>query len=84
MSVPIPIRGDIAVNKTALKWSYPTRAFCGERGQGKITFISDNLMDKKFKLWLRSIASIFSTHCTHHTHYLTNKNIMCHQQPKRP
>ena len=46
MSVPIAIQGDIEVNKTALKRFCPTRTFCGERGQDKITCISDNPMGK--------------------------------------
>lgn len=32
------------VNKTALQRPYSIRTFCGQQGQDKITFISDNLM----------------------------------------
>lgn len=57
------VLGERTVHKTALKKICPVRTFCGEGGQYKITFMSNNHIDKKkIELWLRNIALTFFLH----------------------
>lgn len=43
------VLGERPVHKTALKKICPVRTFYGERGQDKITFMSNNNMDTRTK-----------------------------------